>query len=151
MTSRHGRARLLRSDRQRERLALSGVALRITDATDPTSFGTTPTTLTTVVAKQRLALSTLSGRRVVITGIRSQATSPGLREHEATFLRQTEGSAIRRIGLQRWRRNLAVALGNAFRETGDAALASVLAQPESDTLVAEHMAWALAQHGPVAG
>ena len=70
---------------------------------------------------------------------------------EATFLRQTEGSAIRRIGLRRWRRNLAVALGNAFRETGDAALASALAQPEPDALVAEHMAWALAQHGPVAG
>ena len=70
---------------------------------------------------------------------------------EATFLRQTEGSAIRRIGLRRWRRNLAVALGNAFRETGDAALASALAQPEPDVLVAEHMAWALAQHGPVAG
>jgi len=68
---------------------------------------------------------------------------------EAAFLRQTEGSAIRRIGFRRWRRNLAVALGNAFRETGDAALASVLAQPEPDALVAEHMAWALAQHGPV--
>jgi len=68
---------------------------------------------------------------------------------EATFLRQTEGSAIRRIGFRRWRRNLAVALGNAFRQTGDAALASVLAQPEPDALVAEHMAWALAQHGPV--
>ena len=68
---------------------------------------------------------------------------------EAAFLRLTEGSAIRRIGFRRWRRNLAVALGNAFRETGDAALASVLAQPEPDALVAEHMAWALAQRGPV--
>jgi len=68
---------------------------------------------------------------------------------ETAFLRQTEGSAIRRIGFRRWRRNLAVALGNAFRQTGDAALASVLAQPEPDLLVAEHMAWALAQCGPV--
>jgi epoxyqueuosine reductase len=32
---------------------------------------------------------------------------------EATFLKQTEGSAIRRIGHQRWQRNIAVALGNA--------------------------------------
>ncbi len=40
---------------------------------------------------------------------------------EAEFLRRTEGSAIRRIGFERWRRNLAVALGNALRATGDAA------------------------------
>jgi epoxyqueuosine reductase len=35
---------------------------------------------------------------------------------EATFLRQTEGSAIRRIGFGRWQRNLAVAMGNALRQ-----------------------------------
>jgi epoxyqueuosine reductase len=34
---------------------------------------------------------------------------------EPTWLRRTEGSAIRRIGWERWRRNLAVALGNALR------------------------------------
>ena len=33
---------------------------------------------------------------------------------EATFLRLTEGSAIRRIGFTRWQRNLAVAMGNAI-------------------------------------
>lgn len=33
--------------------------------------------------------------------------------NEATFLRVTEGSAIRRIGHVRWSRNIAVALGNA--------------------------------------
>ena len=38
---------------------------------------------------------------------------------EAEFLRRTEGSAIRRIGHERWRRNLAVALGNALRERRD--------------------------------
>ncbi len=32
---------------------------------------------------------------------------------EAEFLRRTEGSAIRRIGHERWLRNIAVALGNA--------------------------------------
>ena len=32
---------------------------------------------------------------------------------EATFLQRTEGSAIRRIGYERWLRNLAVGLGNA--------------------------------------
>jgi epoxyqueuosine reductase len=40
-----------------------------------------------------------------------------------------------------------VALGNAWRQTGDAALAAALvqAQPHADALVAEHIAWALAQ------
>jgi len=66
---------------------------------------------------------------------------------EADFLRHTEGSAIRRIGFVRWRRNLAVALGNALRETGDGALLSALqaALPAADALVAEHIHWALAQ------
>ena len=32
---------------------------------------------------------------------------------ESTFLRQTEGGPIRRIGHERWLRNIAVALGNA--------------------------------------
>jgi epoxyqueuosine reductase len=66
---------------------------------------------------------------------------------EAEFLRRTEGSAIRRIGWQRWRRNLAVALGNARRAGGvpgvDAALQQ--ARPGADALVQEHIDWALAQ------
>ncbi len=71
---------------------------------------------------------------------------------EAEFLRRTEGSAIRRIGHQRWQRNLAVALGNAWRVTGDAALALALAaQREPATpLVQEHIDWALAE-GPAVG
>ena len=66
---------------------------------------------------------------------------------EADFLRHTEGSAIRRIGYVRWRRNLAVALGNAWRETGDTAIARALtaARGDADALVAEHIDWALAQ------
>jgi epoxyqueuosine reductase len=66
---------------------------------------------------------------------------------EAAFLRHTEGSAIRRIGIRRWRRNLAVALGNAWRETGDVALAQALQQalPGADALLAAHIGWALAQ------
>jgi epoxyqueuosine reductase len=67
---------------------------------------------------------------------------------EAEFARRTEGSAIRRIGHQRWLRNLAVALGNAWRQTGDLALAAALqrrwaAAPDP---LREHIAWALAQH-----
>ena len=66
---------------------------------------------------------------------------------EADFLRMTEGSAIRRIGFQRWRRNLAVALGNAWRESGNAAyaLALNLAREGASALVGEHIDWALAQ------
>ncbi len=66
---------------------------------------------------------------------------------EAAFLQRTEGSAIRRIGIARWRRNLAVALGNAWRENGDVAIAQALhdALPQADALLAEHIAWALDQ------
>ena len=66
---------------------------------------------------------------------------------EADFLRRTEGSAIRRIGWRRWRRNLAVGLGNAWRTTGDAALAQALAgaRDAAEPLVREHIDWALAQ------
>ena len=66
---------------------------------------------------------------------------------EAEFLRHTEGSAIRRIGHERWRRNLAVALGNALRATGDTAIAVALraTRGRESALVAEHVDWALAQ------
>ena len=66
---------------------------------------------------------------------------------EAEFLRRTEGSAIRRIGHERWLRNLAVGLGNALRASGDPAIAEALrsrAEHPSE-LVREHVAWALAQ------
>jgi epoxyqueuosine reductase len=70
---------------------------------------------------------------------------------EAAFLHHTEGSAIRRIGYARWRRNLAVALGNAWRETVEPTLAKELvkaltqALDSADDLVREHIQWALAQ------
>ena len=70
----------------------------------------------------------------------------------AEFLRRTEGSAIRRIGHVRWQRNLAVALGNAWRATGDPALAQALTarRAAADPLVQEHIDWALAE-GPAVG
>ncbi len=70
---------------------------------------------------------------------------------EASFLRRTEGSAIRRIGHVRWLRNLAVAAGNALRAQphGEAAHALRAAlQPwrmHPSALVREHVEWALAQ------
>jgi epoxyqueuosine reductase len=69
---------------------------------------------------------------------------------EAEFLRRTEGSAIRRIGHERWRRNLAVALGNALRVAADDEVRAALARERdaASPLVREHIAWALAQEAP---
>jgi epoxyqueuosine reductase len=63
---------------------------------------------------------------------------------ETEFDARTEGSAIRRIGWQRWRRNLAVALGNARRAGVAVEAALRAARAEADPLVAEHIDWALA-------
>ena len=64
---------------------------------------------------------------------------------EKTFLENTEGSEIRRIGFERWQRNLAVGLGNApysikIVSTLEAAFS------QSTDLVKEHIHWALTQH-----
>lgn len=67
---------------------------------------------------------------------------------EEEFLRFTEGSAIRRIGHQRWLRNIAVAMGNALRrlsaEDGTQIRQALLArQKGASEVVAEHISWAL--------
>ncbi|RZL65583.1 MAG: tRNA epoxyqueuosine(34) reductase QueG [Variovorax sp.] len=63
---------------------------------------------------------------------------------EDEFLRRTEGSPIRRIGHERWLRNVAVALGNARRVgEGDAAAALATRREDASALVREHVAWAL--------
>lgn len=65
--------------------------------------------------------------------------------NEATWLDRTEGSAIRRIGHERWLRNLAVALGNAT--TTPAVVAALNKRRHSDSeLVREHVLWALSRH-----
>ena len=66
---------------------------------------------------------------------------------EAEFLRRTEGSPIRRIGHERWLRNIAVAMGNALRVQDDAGLRAALAgrAAHPSELVREHVAWALRQ------
>jgi len=58
------------------------------------------------------------------------------------FARRMEGSAIRRIGHERWLRNLAVALGNAPH---DPRVVEALAARAGDPspVVREHVAWAL--------
>lgn len=66
---------------------------------------------------------------------------------EADFLRHTEGGPIRRIGHERWRRNIAVAMGNALRVSHDEAIVQALqsAREGASPLVREHIEWALAQ------
>ena len=61
---------------------------------------------------------------------------------EDDFLRMTEGSAIRRIGYERWLRNVAVALGNA---PATEEVIGALRSRESDAseIVREHVRWAL--------
>lgn len=61
---------------------------------------------------------------------------------ETAFLRKTEGSAIRRIGHERWLRNLAVALGNA-PQSPEAIAALRGRESHPSPLVLEHVQWAL--------
>ena len=65
---------------------------------------------------------------------------------EEEFLARTEGSPIRRIGHERWLRNIAVALGNALR-CGDASARGALESRSQhpSALVREHVAWGLQQ------
>lgn len=63
---------------------------------------------------------------------------------EVTFLKNTEGSPIRRIGHERWLRNIAIGLGNADFSP---AIIHALEDKRHDAseLVCEHINWALTQ------
>ena len=61
---------------------------------------------------------------------------------EDDFLRRTEGSPIRRIGHERWLRNIAVAMGNAPKS--DAIISALQSRRDHPSeLVREHVEWAL--------
>ena len=78
---------------------------------------------------------------------------------EATFLKMTEGSAIRRIGHARWLRNVALAAGNALAkgshqpgasplpDSTSSLLIQALAQWQShpDSVVQDQVQWSLKQ------
>jgi epoxyqueuosine reductase len=68
----------------------------------------------------------------------------------AEFDERMRGSPVRRIGHERWLRNLAVGLGNATTtpEVIDALRARA---DHPSALVREHVAWALSRHGCQAG
>jgi epoxyqueuosine reductase len=64
---------------------------------------------------------------------------------EAQFEDRTRGSAIHRIGYERWSRNIAVALGNA--PTSATVIAALeRRRNEGSQLLREHIEWALSQH-----
>ena len=62
---------------------------------------------------------------------------------QAEFERHTQGSAIRRIGYERWLRNLAVGIGNG--ENSAQAHAALMLQRGFSALVDEHIDWAMLQ------
>jgi len=68
---------------------------------------------------------------------------------EPEFLEHTQGSAIRRIGYRKWKRNIAVGLGNQIAQTTQEAeaiknaLRNALDFP--DVMVQEHIQWALTE------
>jgi len=64
---------------------------------------------------------------------------------ENRWLEKTQGSAIRRIGFERWSRNIAVALGNADTTT-DVIAALTARRQDNSPLIVEHVEWALQQH-----
>ena len=88
------------------------------------------------------------------TGLADEALTTYLGWSEEEFLRRTEGGPIRRIGHERWLRNVAVAAGNALAQLpeGDTArglLRQALAARtgHQSELVREHVRWALEQDG----
>ena len=67
---------------------------------------------------------------------------------EEQFLKNTEGSAIRRIGYYRWLRNIAIALGNApVSEKIILALEQKKQELDDNDMVVEHINWALREVG----
>ncbi|HXF67083.1 MAG TPA: tRNA epoxyqueuosine(34) reductase QueG [Burkholderiales bacterium] len=65
---------------------------------------------------------------------------------EEQFEKKLAGSAIHRIGYERWLRNLAVGLGNA--PTSEAVIRALEARAgHPSALVREHVLWALRRHG----
>jgi len=81
--------------------------------------------------------------------VRHALDAPRLAElfgwNAAQFQTRMSGSAINRLGHERWLRNIAVALGNA-PSTAETLAALVARREDASELVREHVHWALAQH-----
>lgn len=93
----------------------------------------------------RFAQTSSEADFVVRQGLDSARLSELFQWSEQTFMRKLEGAPIRRMGYERWLRNIAVALGNApFSSTLIVLLQQKLTEVES-TLVQEHIQWAIDQ------
>lgn len=93
----------------------------------------------------RFARTSAEADFAVRNGLDSASLCELLQWRETGFLRKLEGSAIRRIGYERWLRNIAVALGNAPANPSIlAALQHKRAEVNTD-LLAEHLDWAIQQ------
>jgi epoxyqueuosine reductase len=90
---------------------------------------------------QRTALSDFDPRE----GMSGQQLVSLFEWTEDEFLKRTEGSPIRRIGHERWQRNIAVALGNARRAGADVGAMLLRHAEHPSALVREHVVWALRQ------
>lgn len=96
---------------------------------------------------QRSTLADFDERK----GLTGQQLSHLLGWTEADFLRNTEGTPIRRIGHERWLRNVAVAMGNALAAAPPEAQAHTMMAAltcclqHSSALVREHVEWAMLQ------
>ncbi|MGB3917751.1 MAG: tRNA epoxyqueuosine(34) reductase QueG [Thiothrix litoralis] len=82
----------------------------------------------------------------VRNGLDSARLSELFQWRESDFMRKLEGSPIRRIGYERWLRNIAVALGNAPASDETLALLQKKQAEIVSVLVQEHIQWAVDQH-----
>jgi len=94
----------------------------------------------------KYAQTSVEGDFAVRNGLDDIALSELFAWSEENFHARLLGSAIHRIGYERWLRNLAVGLGNA---PSSAAVIAALRQRSDhpSPLVREHVAWALSRHG----
>ena len=66
--------------------------------------------------------------------------------NEESFLQNFTGSAIRRIGFERWQRNLAVALDNAPPNMNLLTNLQIQLKRTDSEMVREHLMWAINKH-----
>jgi epoxyqueuosine reductase len=93
----------------------------------------------------RFAVDTGEGDFAVRNGLDDVTLAELFAWTDSDFKLRLAGSAIYRIGHERWLRNIAVGLGNA--PSSPAVLAALaLRRDDPSALVREHVGWALAQH-----
>lgn len=64
---------------------------------------------------------------------------------EETYLKRTEGSAMRRVGYDNWQRNLSIGLGNAPTNSAIVDVLEARLSQTNNPMLQEHFRWALTQ------